>query len=378
MTSSELVFDLPERLPTPVPDLKFADPALAPIWERVVAGERLPKADGLALLETPDILGLGRMADFAKRRVSGEKVYFVLNVQVNPTNICVLSCKFCDFAAKPGDDHAYEMSYEEILETIHPEMEEMHLVGGHHHTLPFEWYEELLRTVRRERPNVQIKAFTAAEIDYFCKRFKLSEDEVFDRLIDAGLQSMPGGGAEVFSDRVRKLLFRGKIGRHRWMDIHHMAHRRGLRTNATLLYGHIETLEERIDHLIFLREGQDVTGGFLAFIPLEYQLGTTRLVERGATAIDDLKMLAVSRLMLDNVPHIKSYWIMTGAETAAIGLNFGADDLDGTIGKERIAHAALAASPLGLERESMARMVRDAGKIPVARNALYREVEVFA
>ncbi len=378
MTASGPIFSLPEHLPTDIPQIRFGDQALIPIWEKVVAAERLDGGEGMTLLETPDLLALGRMADFAKRRISGDKVFFVLNVQVNPTNICVLSCKFCDFAAKPGDDHAYEMSYDQILETIHPDMDEMHMVGGHHHTLPFEWYEELLRTVRRERPNVQIKAFTVAEIDYFCKRFKLSEEEVFDRLIDAGLQSMPGGGAEVFSDRVRNLLFRGKVDRHRWMELHHMAHRKGLRSNATLLYGHIETLQERIDHLIFLRAGQDKTGGFLAFIPLEYQLGTTRLVERGATAIDDLRMLAVSRLMLDNLPHIKSYWIMTGAETSAIGLNFGADDLDGTIGQERIAHAALASSPLGLEREAMAQIIRDAGRLPVARNALYREVGTFA
>ena len=207
MTASGPIFSLPEHLPTDIPQIRFGDQDLIPIWEKVVAAERLDGGDGMTLLETPDLLALGRMADFAKRRISGDKVFFVLNVQVNPTNICVLSCKFCDFAAKPGDDHAYEMSYDQILETIHPGMDEMHMVGGHHHTLPFEWYEELLRTVRRERPNVQIKAFTVAEIDYFCKRFKLSEEEVFDRLIDAGLQSMPGGGAEVFSDRVRKTAF---------------------------------------------------------------------------------------------------------------------------------------------------------------------------
>ncbi len=378
MTANGPVFDPPVRLDVPNPAIRFVDPNLMPIWEKVIGDQRLSKADGMTMMSSPDILSLGRMADFAKRRISGDKVYYVLNVQVNATNICVLSCKFCDFAAKTGDDHAYEMSYDEILDTIHPEMDEMHMTGGHHPTLPFEWYEELLRVVRRERPNVQIKAFTAAEIDYFCKRFKLSEDEVFDRLVDAGLHSMPGGGAEVFSDRVRRLLFRGKVDRHRWMEIHQMAHRRGIRSNATLLYGHIETVEERIDHLIFLRQGQDETGGFLAFIPLEYQLGTTLLVDRGATAIDDLRMLAVSRLMLDNVPHIKSYWVMTGAETAAIGLNFGADDLDGTIGTERIAHAALAASPLGLERASMAQMVRDAGRMPIARNALYAEIEAVA
>lgn len=359
------------------PEIRFRDPALAPIWDKVINSARLSKSDGLTLIQTPDLLGLGRMADFAKQKVSGNNVYFVLNVQINATNLCVLSCKFCDFAAKVGDDHAYEFSIDEILEMIHPDMDEMHMTGGHHPTLPFEWYEELLQTVGRERPRVQIKAFTAAEIDYFHKRFKLSEDEVFDRLIEAGLQSMPGGGAEVFSERVRRLLFRGKCSAHRWMEIHHMAHRKGLPSNATLLYGHIETLEERIDHLIFLREGQDVTGGFLCFIPLEYQTGTTMLVQRQAPPADDLRMLATSRLMLDNIPHIKSYWVMSGAETAAIGLNFGADDLDGTIGKERIAHAALAASPFGLERDKMASMVNDAGRIAIARDALYGTIKVY-
>ena len=359
------------------PDISFRDAALRGIWEKVLEGRRLSREDCVAMLRTPDLTGLGLMADRAARSVSGDYVYFTLNVHVNPTNVCVLSCKFCDFAAKKGDPRAYEMSVEQILATIHPDLHEVHIVGGHHPDLPFEWFEDLLRTIRSERPNVQIKAFTAAEIDYFVKRWKLSDEEVLERLIAVGLHSMPGGGAEVFSKRVRRLLFRGKCDADRWLAIHALAHRMGLKSNATMLYGHLETLEERGDHLIRLREAQDDTGGFLCFIPLEYQLGTTNLVPRQASALDDLRTLAASRLMLDNFPHVKSYWVMTGEATASIGLNFGADDLDGTIGRERIAHAARAQSPVGLARDRMLHLIRDAGKVPAERDATYRVLRVY-
>lgn len=355
----------------------FRDPALGRVWDKVVAERRLSREDGLAMLQTQDLLGLGQIAGHASRSVSGDRAYFVLNVHINPTNICVLSCSFCDFAARKGDSHAYEHSVEDILNSIHPELREVHIVGGHHPDWPFEWYENLLRTIKMERPGVQIKAFTAAEIDYFNKRWKLSDREIFERLIEAGLHSMPGGGAEVFSERVRSELFRGKCGADRWIEIHSLAHSMGIRSNATMLYGHIETLAERVEHLIRLREAQDESGGYLCFIPLEYQVGTTKLVERHTSPIDDLRTLATSRLMLDNFPHIKSYWVMTGESTASIGLNFGADDLDGTIGQERIAHAALAASPLGIARDRMIDLIRDAGKVPVERDATYNVERVF-
>ena len=358
-------------------DLAFRDPRLESVWRKVSDGLRLNRDDGLVMLRTADLLGLGRIANHASRKVSGDHVYFVLNVHINPTNICVLSCKFCDFAAKPDEAKAYELSISEILETIHPQLREVHIVGGHHPDLPFEWYEDLLRSIRSERPEVQIKAFTAAEIDFFGKRWKLTDRDVLERFIEAGLHSMPGGGAEVFSERVRRLLYRGKCGEDRWLEIHRLAHSMGLHSNATMLYGHIETMEERVDHLIKLREAQDDSGGFLCFIPLEYQVGTTNLVPRQAPPIDDLRTLATSRLMLDNIPHIKAYWVMTGESTASIGLNFGADDLDGTIGKERIAHAALAASPLGLARDTMVNMIRDAGKVPVERDSTYKIERIY-
>jgi aminodeoxyfutalosine synthase len=359
------------------PEIHFSDPDLAPIWEKVRAGERLSADDGLRLFESDDLLGVGRMADFAKHQSCGDWVYFVVNRQVNPTNLCVLSCSFCDFARKRGQEGAYEMSLEHILSLIDEEIREVHIVGGHHPDWPFEHYEEMLRAIRERFPTVQRKAFTAAEMDYFSKRFKLPVETVLARLKAAGLQSMPGGGAEVFSERVRKRLFPGKAGARRWLEIHRLAHQMGIKSNCTLLYGHIETYEERVRHLLLLRELQDETGGFLAFIPLAYQPGSTNLVPRQASAIDDLKTVAVSRLLLDNVPHVKAYWVMIGEETASMALHFGASDLDGTIGEERIAHAAQAKSPAGLARERIVRLVRDAGKVPVERDALYNAVRVY-
>lgn len=359
-------------------DIAFSDKTLAPIWDRVRAGERLSFEDGIAMLRSDDIAALGRMADFVKQKKSGNKVYFVINRHINPTNICVLSCSFCDYAKKVGEEGAYEMSNEEILASLDDEIREVHIVGGHHPDWPFERYEGIVRAIHERFPDTQIKAFTAAEIDYFHKRWKLSDEEILSRLRDAGMQTMPGGGAEVFSARVKKELFPGKAGHERWLGIHRLAHSMGIRSNATLLYGHIETLEERVQHMICLRELQDDTGGFMTFIPLEYQVGDTMLVPRHASALEDLKMIAASRLMLDNFPHIKAYWIMIMEETAAIALNFGADDIDGTIGEERIAHAARAASPVGVARERIVRLVHDAERVPVERDALYNEVRVYA
>ena len=358
-------------------ELNLSDKRLFPIWDKVQASERRSSSEGVTLLSTDDLAGVGRMADFAKKRVTGDKVYFVLNRHVNPTNICVLSCKFCDFAKKPGEKDAYEMSIDEILDHVDDDIHEIHIVGGHHPTWPFEYYVEMVKAIHEKAPHVQIKGFTASEIDYFQRRWKVSPEESLAILKEAGLQSMPGGGAEVFSSRVHKILLPGKANADRWAEIHKTAHRMDIPTNCTLLYGHIESFEERIEHLIRLRNIQDETGGFLAFIPLEYQVGMTKLRPRHTPAMDDLKMIAAARLMLDNIKYIKSYWVMLGAATASIGLNFGANDLDGTIGKERIAHAALAESPAGQARESMASSIRDARRIPVERDALYNEIKVY-
>lgn len=359
--------------------ITFTDERLIPVWERVRAGERLSSEDGVLLFESHDVTAIGRMADHVKRAKSGEKVYFVINTHINPTNICVLNCKFCDYVSSRNDDGAWEMSVEEILDHITPEMSEVHIVGGHHPDWPFEYHEGYIRAIREVFPDVQIKAFTAAEIDYFAKRWKIPAGDVLDRLVAAGLNSMPGGGAEIFSKRVAKeLRYTGKAQAERWLEIHGMAHERGIPSNATMLYGHIETYAERVEHLRLLREQQDRSGGFLAFIPLEYQVSNERLVQRHASALDDLKTIAVSRLMLDNFPHVKAYWIMLQEETAGIALNFGADDVDGTIQKERIAHAAESYSPVGNTRQKLVRLIRDAGRVPVERDALYNERKVYS
>ena len=357
--------------------ITFTDKNLIPIWEKVQARKRLSMEDGLRLFETWDFPAVGRMADHVKTERGGNRVLFVLNRQLNPTNICVLSCSFCDFAKKKGDPDAYEMSMEEILAHVDEDTREVHMVGGHHPDWPFEHYVDIVRTIHEAHPDVQIKAFTAAEIDYFWRRWKVTPEESLTRLKEAGLRAMPGGGSEVFSERVHKLLFAGKSDAARWIEIHRLAHRMGIRSNATLLYGHIETYEERVNHMLRLRELQEETGGFLAFIPLEYQTGDTNLVPRQASAIDDLKTIAAARLILDNFPHIKAYWVMIGEETASLALHFGASDLDGTIGRERIAHAASAASPAGLARERVIQLIRDAGKVPVERDALYNAVHVY-
>ena len=358
--------------------VEFTDRLLVPVWERVLAGKRLRLVDGMRVLETPDFAAAGRMADRAKRAKSADKVYFVLNRHINPTNVCVLSCRFCDFARKPGDPDAYEMSTQEILAQVGDETREVHIVGGHHPDWPFDRYEEIVGAIHGRYPDLQIKAFTASEIDYFWRRWKIEPVEALSRLKAAGVTSMPGGGAEVFSERLHRDLFPGKADAERWCAIHRAAHAMGIKSNCSLLYGHIETFEERVEHLVRLREVQDDTAGFLAFIPLEYQVGTTALRPRGTPPMDDLKMIAAARLMLDNVPHVKAYWVMLGEAVASVGLHFGADDLDGTIGKERVAHAAQAVSPAGLARERMVRLIRDADRIPVERDALYNEVEVYA
>ena len=363
---------------TPAPP-RIRDPRLAGIWEKVQAGERLSRPDGLALFESDDLHAVGRVADFAKTRLHGEQVFFVLNRYINPTNVCVLSCSFCDFARKKGEEGAFENTIEDVLAMIKPGTREAHIVGGHHPDWPFEYFERLIESIHNARPETQIKAFTAAEIDYFWRRWKIEPREALTRLKKAGLHSMPGGGAEIFSRRLQKLLhFTGKADADRWCEIHGIAHSLGLKTNATMLYGHVETMEERVDHLLKLREQQDRSGGFITFIPLSYQTGTTKLVPRQTPPTDDLRTIAASRLLLDNFPHIEAYWVMIGEATASLALHFGASDVNGTLEDEKIAHMAQAASPAGLATEQILRMVRDAGKIPVERDALYNVVRVWS
>ncbi|HYQ87731.1 MAG TPA: aminofutalosine synthase MqnE [Bacteroidota bacterium] len=361
-------------------DILFRDQRLVPIWEKVQRGERLSLEDGMIMYGTPDLISLGKMAHFVQKQKSGDAVYFVLNQKIEHTNICILSCKFCDFAVKKGDPEAYEMATEEILSKLSPEIHEVHITGGMPADWPWERYLEIVRSIHEKFPNTDVKAFTAVEIDFFHKKFKLSIEDVLRQLKEAGLRTMPGGGAEVFSERVRKLIFNQKIGAKTWFEVHKTAHRLGIPTNSTLLYGHIETLEERIIHMIKLREAQDETGGFLTFIPLAFQPGDTGIKPRNhfTSAIDDLKTIAISRLMLDNIPHIKAYWVMLTEEVASIALNFGADDIDGTVGQERIAHDAGAISPMKLAKDQLIRIIKDAGKIPVERDVFYDPLNVYA
>jgi len=359
--------------------VRFSDGRLTPIWDKVQAGARLTAAEGLTLLETEDLLGVGRMADHAKRRREADRVYFVINRHVTPTNLCVLSCTFCGFARKKGEAGAYEHSIEDMVAMVKDGVREVHIVGGHHPEWPFEYYERMIEAIHHAHPEVQIKAFTAAEIDYFWRRWKIEPIEALTRLKKAGLHSMPGGGAEIFSRRLQKLLhFTGKADADRWCEIHGIAHSLGIKTNATMLYGHVETTEERVDHLLRLREQQDKSGGFITFVPLSYQTGTTKLVPRQTPPTDDLRTIAASRLLLDNFPHIEAYWVMIGEATASLALHFGASDVNGTLEDEKIAHMAQAASPAGLATEQILRMVRDAGKIPVERDALYNVVKVWS
>jgi len=359
-----------------VSSLRLRDPLVAAAHRTLLEGGHLTQEEGVRLFDAP-VLELGRLADAVARDRHGERVYFTVNRQLNPTNVCVLSCRFCDYAKKAGAPDAYTMTKEQIVAHVDPEITEIHIVGGLHNKWRFDDYLNVVRWVKEAKPTLSVKAYTAVEIDFFCRLTKRDAAWVLERLREAGLDALPGGGAEVFSERVRREIFHQKIGAQRWMEIHETAHRLGIPSNATLLYGHIETRAERVQHMILLRELENRAPGFFAFIPLAFQPGTTGLVRRQASAIEDLKTIAISRLVFDNVPHVKSYWVMLGQDTAGIALNFGASDMDGTIGVEKIAHAALARSPVGMAEEAMVHAIREAGKLPVQRDALYRVIREY-
>jgi aminodeoxyfutalosine synthase len=354
----------------------ITDPKLVTIADKLKSGERLGFGDGMNLLTTSDVPGAGVLADAVRTSLHGDYTYFVFNRQLNPSDYCVLDCCFCDYAKKPKDPTGYELTMDEMVAHAEGGVREIHIVGGLHPTWKYDYYLEIVRQVRAAHPEVQIKAYTAVEIDFFTRLARKSIQEVLSDLREAGLDSLPGGGAEIFSENVKRQLFPQKIGGDRWLEIHRVAHEMGIRSNCTMLYGHVETYEERVEHVLKLRQLEDEAPGFFAFIPLSFQPGTTGIVERRVSPIEDLRTLVMSRLLFDNVPHIKAYWVMLGEETAAIGLNFGASDLDGTIGMERIAHAALAPSPLGLAHERLVEMIHEAGRIPVERDALYNVIRV--
>jgi len=356
------------------------------IRDKVEANERLDFEDGLALLESDDLLAVGELADLARRRRGGDdRAYFVQNLYLNQTNVCRVKCKFCAFAVTEKQEGAYTHTAEDLVEDALQQRElsgftEIHMVGGESPHVDFDYYVEIVRQLHHAMPDVHLKLFTGSEIHHMSKLSGLSHEQVLVELRDAGLGSLPGGGAEVFADRVRRLVAPGKEHPDEWFDVHRTAHGLGIPTHCTMLYGHVETYEERVDHWLRLRELQDETGGFLAFVPLAFHPENTVFERRGWThtaGSDDLKMVAVSRLMLDNIAHIKAYWIMMGLPLAQVALHFGADDVQGTVVREEIFHAAGATTETEQKIGELVRFVRDAGRVPVQRDTLYNELRIW-
>jgi len=352
------------------------------ILEKSRAGGRLSREDGLRLLASDDIVALGAAAHALKQRRSGNAVFFNVNCHLNLTNICAARCGLCAFSCDAHDAHAYCMDQHEAIERVRAAGEavtEIHMVSGLHPEKPFDYYLDMVRCLHREFPHLHIKAFTAAEIQYFADISGNSVEDVLCSLKDAGLGSLPGGGAEVLSDRVRAQICPRKATAEQWLAVMRAAHRLGLKSNATLLFGHIETPEEIIDHLLKLRDLQDETGGFQAFIPLPFHPDNTDLAAAVCRpcAVEMLRIISVSRLVLDTIDHVKAYWIMTGLSVAQLALVFGADDIDGTVREEKITHAAGAATATGLDRETLIKLIRRSGQCPVERDSLYRTLRCF-
>jgi aminodeoxyfutalosine synthase len=352
---------------------------LGSVFAKAQNGERLSVEDGERLFACPDVNAVGALAHAVRKRRHGSRTTYVMNQHINYSNICVNGCRFCAFGRRQGEPQAFQLSVEEALDKVRERLDqnltEIHIVGGCHPELPFSYYEDLIRAVKAVRPRVLVKAFTAVEIAHFAKKEQCSTGDVLLRLKAAGLDMLPGGGAEVFSPRVRHLLCPEKVSGDEWLRVAREAHQMGIKTNATMLYGHIETYRERLEHLDALRRLQDETGGLVCFIPLPFQPSNTQVEGvQPTTGVDDLKTIAVSRLMLDNVPHIKAYWIMLTLKLAQVALHFGADDLDGTVIEEKIGHMAGAQSDQALTRAELERVIGEAGFQPVERDSFFRPV----
>jgi aminodeoxyfutalosine synthase len=359
---------------------RLADAGLLDIDRRLQAGERLTAEDGVRLFACDDLLALGWLANRERERRHGPRAYYNYNLRLEATNVCVASCLFCSFARlQPGAPGAYTMSLEEAWDKLRSRanqpLTEVHIVNGLHPELPFSYYTELLRGMKRIRPAIHLKCFTAVEIAFFADLYGMSDEQVLRELREAGLDSLPGGGAEIFAERVRRKICHDKCGADRYLEIHRTAHRLGLRTNVTMLYGHIETAAERVDHMLRCRALQDETGGFQAFIPLAFHPDNNQMRKLPAPdANDTLKVHAVARLMLDNIPHVKAFWIATGVELAQLALWFGADDLDGTVQEEKIYHMAGSVAPEAMTTSELRRIVEAAGRQPLERDTLYNLV----
>lgn len=372
------------------PPSDFVDPRLEPIADKVAAGERLSVEDGLRLFETSDLLGLGALAGFANERKNGDRVFFSANQHLNPTNVCILrkTCVFCSFARLPKEEGAYTRTLEEVLEEASvahaAPTQEFHIVGGLHPRLKLDYYLEMFRALKREHPGVHIKALTAVEVAHLARIEKMSTRDVLVAMKEAGVDTLPGGGAEVFGEGVRASIADRKLVAEDWLRVHREAHELGIPTNCTMLYGHVETLQDRVEHLDMLRRLEDEAPGFLTYIPLAYhpdhnelgeQLGRT---QTATTGFDDLKNIAVARLFLDNIDHVKTHWPMVTPFLSQVALEFGCDDVEGTVVYERVYHEAGAVTPMAMSYGALVRFIGGAGKRPVERDSLYRTVRTFA
>jgi aminodeoxyfutalosine synthase len=379
MSTATSIFESKPVQNGPVRPFQTDDSRLEPIAAKVQAEERLDFNDGLALYRSADILAVGWLANYVREKLHGDIAYFNVNRHINPTNVCVAACRLCAFGRKKGSEGAYTMALEQAWETAASgyteAVTEFHIVGGLHPDLPLEYFLDLIKGLKERFPQVHIKAFTMVEIAFLARRAKLSIPETLERLKQAGVDSMPGGGAEIFADRVRHIICDHKIDGDEWLDTARMVHQAGLKSNATMLYGHIENDEDRVDHLLKLRGLQDETHGFQTFIPLAFHPDNTPLAHLPrTTGLTDIRQIAVSRLLLDNFPHIKAYWQMMTAKIAQISLRFGADDIDGTVIEEKIYHDAGATTPQGMRRQELMRLITAAGRVPVERDTLYRAV----
>jgi len=355
---------------------------LSKIKDKVLSGQRLNREDGLKLFESDDIFSLGKLASHVAKKKNGNKAYFVRNIHINPTNICVNRCKFCAFSRSKGKEGAYELTINEIIQKLQQpftdspirRFTEVHITSGLHPDWPFEYYLDMISGIKKSFPKICVKAFTATEIEYFSRISGKGISEILLELKKHGLDTMPGGGAEIFDIGVRNQLCPEKLSGEGWLNVMEAAHKAGIKTNATMLYGHVENYEQRVEHLLKLRELQDRTNGFQAFIPLSYHPKNTEMGGSYSSGTDDLKTIAASRLVLDSFPHIKAYWIMLGEKLSQVALLFGADDIEGTVIEERITHSAGALSGNAMTTEQLKNLINKAGKVPVERDSFYREI----
>ncbi|WP_416147082.1 aminofutalosine synthase MqnE [Salipaludibacillus sp. HK11] len=358
------------------------DEDLQEIKDKITRGERLSIEDGLKLYETTDLLTVAQLANQVNERKNGKNVYFIQNMYINPTNVCEASCTFCGFKRKPGEEGAYTMDEEELLKYVkdrwNDNIREFHIVGGHNVEVPFDYYLDTIRILKKHYPQCTVKAYTGAEIEFFARHAGLTMKEVLEQLIEAGLDTLPGGGAEILTERYRAKMSPDKASTFEWLEAHELAHGLGLKTHATMLYGSIETKEERLIHMDRLRQLQDKTNGFMVFIPLAMQPKSTGAgIKRRTSAYDDLRTIAISRLMLDNFDHIKAYWINIGPQLTQMALSFGSSDIHGTLIEERISHSAGALTSQGLTREELIYLIKGADKNPVERDTFYNVIQKY-